>query len=208
MNEEDIYRLSLAYAKRHPSAIKFFDSFDDYVQELRLAVIEREHYFNPDKANFSTYCYLCFVNRIRMQVRICKSNPRPLSLDDIIENTDREIETFVDITADTSLPTEDDLIDNMDKQKFIDKCFKELSDESIMYFYLNMTQRQIAAVTNKTYQNVGQKIDKDIKRIRRKFVEHKPVKKKYGIGKSDAEAYMKEHNCSIRTYYRHKEKEL
>lgn len=208
MNEEDICRLSLAYAKRHPSAVKFFDSFDDYVQELRLAVIEREHCFNPDKANFSTYCYLCFVNRIRMQVRIYKSNPRPLSLDDIVENTNREIETFVDITPDTKLPTEDDLIEAMDRQKFIDKCFKELSDESIMYFYLNTTQRQIAAVTNRTYQNVGQKIDKDIKRIRRKFVEHKPVKKRYGIGKSDAEAYMKKYNCSIRTYYRHKEKEL
>lgn len=197
----DLFKLSLAYAHRHPSATKYFDSFEDYVQELRLFVLEKMNKFDPDKGEFSTFCYLCFINRIRYQVRHYKRQPQTISIDTPVDS-DEQL-TIVDTIPDNS-PSEDDILSNITDKMFIQKFIKCLSDETLMYFYFDLTHKQIAKITNRTHQNVSQKIIADLERVRKVLAtgKLKLANRTNNVGK--AEAYAKEHNCSIRTYYRKK----
>lgn len=197
---EDIMKLSLAYAHKHKRAEKLFESFEDYVQELRLFVLEKLDKYDSDKGEFSTFCYLCFVTRVRYQVRHFKKQLKTVSMEEIIE--DDTMLKIKDVIPDPNCVSEDDILSDIDNKAQVKKFINCLSDETLMHFYFNMNHTEIAQLTQRTHQNVSSKISKDLHRVKEMLNSGKLVIRRDNCKR--AEEYAKAHHCSVRTYYRRK----
>lgn len=200
----DILKLAKKYAGTHSDYCKLFGDYDDYVQELILAVLRRLSKYDSAKGSFGTFCYIIFKHRTIMEIVYYEREKRKHS----------EISSNISVLDKEDSGTLEDLIsDNTDlasdvENKIIYDRIKEHLNEAIFLYMDGYTMNEIADKLNITHQAVSQRIAK-CKRDLEVYLETGDLsnfvrRKNWGSLKEARERYCKEHNISIRTYFRRK----
>ena len=200
----DILRLAKIYAATHNSYSNLFGDYDDYVQELVLAVLNRLQDYDSNRGSIGTFCYVIFKHRTIMEI-VSKNRVKRKHL-----KISSNMSMFNKENSDT---LEDCLSDGKDlsndiTNKILFDNLKEYLDPSILLYIEGYTMNEIADKLNVTHQAVSQRIAK-FKRDLEVYLETGDLsnfvrRKNWGSLKEAREQYCKEHNVTVRTYFRRK----
>lgn len=184
-----------------------YGDYEDLLQTMLLEVYEKLPKYESEKSRLSTFVYVIVKNKYLYDLRKSKTSKRKsnlecISLDEEIDSLDNRATTLKDI-----IPDSRDYIQNLEDKLIIKDCLHLLNKEAKLYLIDELNQKEIAEKVNSSQANVSRRIKKSLNEMR-KFVEGEPIiiqrSKRF---KLNALQYSMEHNCSIRTAYRHLDKD-
>lgn len=194
--ENNATRLVKYFISRHRNEVIYFDSYDDYEQELLLAIWKALPLFNSDKGTFSTYVFTCCRNFLFIKIRQSKTSKR----DGVTISLDEEIGDG--ITLKDSIESSDKSIEDcISEEEIMRKIINLLCYESKLYFIEQISQTEIAKKLGVTKSEISRRIGKNIRKVKRVILR----------GEDPNKQTCREIACmngiSIRTYFRRKAKE-
>lgn len=199
----DIIKLSKKFASMHKDYVGIYNTFDDYVSELSTLVVKNIDSYDPEKGKFSTWCYKVFSQKtLKDLMKSMKKNENQY-----LNSLDQPINEDGDVLMDV-IPEDrnyqEDIEENLYAKDIYKKLYPYLSFELKSYVIDNKTIPQIAKEMNISKQGLYNKIEKEIQNIRLALEQDNLnlLRKTRKV----AIDYCKEHNCSLRTYYRRKSK--
>lgn len=199
----EIVRLVKYSIKKLGLKTDLYGDYEDLLQTMLLEVYIKLPKYEPEKSRLSTFVYVIVKNKYLYDIRKSntskqKSNFECISLDEEIKSLDNRATTLKDI-----IPDSRDYIQNLEDKLIIKDCLHLLNKEAKLYLIDELNQKEIAEKVNSSQVNVSRRIKKSLNEIR-KFIEGEPIIiKRNKRFKLNALQYSREHNCSIRTVYRH-----
>lgn len=207
---DDIYlqilKLAKEYTKRNKTWAKIvFNEFDDCIQELCLAALKVLPEYNEARGSLGTFMFSVFKSKMLNELRKSNTQKRKAivySTNVLLHNSAYkdicELEDMLPHPTDTSKRIEDKLE--------LETLFNNMDEMGLLYFRDGLNQHEIAKKLGFSHQYISLRILKIKKalEIYKKTGDLKPLQdaKLKPKVKDKIEAYMRENNCSRRTYYR------
>ena len=193
--DDDVVRLVKYYVSTHKQSARFFDSFEDYLQELLLRVLKALPLYDESKGSFSTYIMACCHNHVLQKIRILNSPKH----NGIVVSLNEEI--YEGITLEENLANPTNIANEFLLDKTIRNIKKMLIPESYKFYINGFSQTEIAKQLGVTKSEVNRRIRRNIRKIK-KYIDQGAIPKQLTCFEM-----AKLQGISLRTYFRRKAKE-
>lgn len=155
---ENAQKLIRHVIKKHLSALKFFETFEDMEQHLLLKVWKALDKFDLSRGKISTFIIKVCINEINMVIRKAQALKRKCE----IISFEEKIVSLIDENS-------TDYISLIEYKDLIAKIIPRLSSESYDYFIRGKTQKDIAKNVGMSQSYIGRKIKVNINKIKKEI---------------------------------------
>lgn len=204
---EDIIKLAKKFAMTHRQYSNVYDSIDDYIAELECAAVSGLNSYDDTKGAFSTWCYAVFGNAVIKEIVSQLRQRRDAEVVSLDLSLDDEGNTLSELICDDTI-SQENIEDKLHKRLIFEAVYPYLSDNFKNHFFNNKTLEEIAIATHTSKQNVNQKLDREIERLRDALnTDNFNLLKRYN-NRHHAAQYAKANNVSLNTYYQRRKNGL
>lgn len=157
---DDAPKITTYVINKNSTALQYYDGYEDMRQSLLLELWKALPYYDENRGKFTTFAIRCCQNEIRKQIRMSKAKKRDgltISVEESITDTLK----IADILKDDT-----DLVEELISSSMCKQIIPMLNQEAYLYYIERKTQKEIAAIEQKTQSYICRKIKNNILRIR------------------------------------------